>query len=157
GGPDSAIRLWEVHAKRLDRTLEGHDAGIQGLAFSPDGKSLASASRDTTVRLWDLAGKQDPRTLGWHTAQALCVAFPPDGKTVASGGSDRRVHFWSLDESQPHGPQPPRVQQKPQPQQQPSAPVGVLLQGDVVALAFAPDGRTVAAAQSDTKTTRPVP
>jgi WD40 repeat protein len=157
GGPDTTIRIWDVREKRLDRALDGHDAGVQGLAFSPDGKALASASRDTTVRLWDLAGKQDPRTLGWHTSQALCVAFAPDGKTVASGGSDRRVHFWSLDETQPRGPQPAQVQQKPQPQQQPSAPAGVMLQGDVVAIAFAPNGRTVAAAQSETKTTRPAP
>jgi WD40 repeat protein len=156
GGPDTTIRLWDVGVKRLERTLTGRDAGIQGLAFSPDGKALASASRETTIMLWDLAGKQDPRTLGRHNGPALCVAFAPDGRTLVSGGSDQIVRFWPLDTSTPQQPER-QVQRKAQPRQRQSPTHAVTLPGDVLAIAFAPDGKTLATAQSDTRTTRAVP
>ena len=91
-----------------------NDAGVQGLAFSPNGKEIASASRDRSVRLWDLATGELRWTLGMHQGAAWCVAFAPDGKTVASGGLDGVVRFWQLDELKTEPPQPPQAQQKAQ-------------------------------------------
>jgi len=56
------------------------------VAISPDGKTLASGSKDKTVKLWDVATGKEVVTLKGHTDPVLSVAFGPDGKTLASGG-----------------------------------------------------------------------
>src|SRR5205823_155659 len=67
-------------------TLQGHSKAVLSVAFSPDGKTLASASADHTIKLWDVASAKVRATLQ-HTRQVLCVAFSPDGKTLASGAN----------------------------------------------------------------------
>ena len=67
------------------------------MAFSPDGKIIASASYDNTVRLWDLK-TQKPlgEPLTGHSSYVRSVAFSPDGKTLASGSSDNTVRLWDV-------------------------------------------------------------
>ncbi|MBW4597980.1 MAG: hypothetical protein KME46_35030 [Brasilonema angustatum HA4187-MV1] len=62
--------------------------------MSPDGKTIASASRDKTVRLWNLQG-QLLKTLSGHSEAVWGVALSPDGKTIASASSDKTVRLWS--------------------------------------------------------------
>jgi WD40 repeat protein len=70
---------------------------VSSVAFSPDRKTLASASGDQTVRLWDVATHQAlGEPLRGHIDAVHSVAFSPDGKTLASGGKDHTVWLWDV-------------------------------------------------------------
>jgi WD40 repeat protein len=84
--------LWRLcHAEQL--TLKGHTEAVQSVAFSPDGKRLASGSNDKTVKVWDTATGQEALTLKGHTNRVSSVAFSRDGKRLASAG-DWTVKVW---------------------------------------------------------------
>jgi WD40 repeat protein len=93
---DGWIRLWDVDAGKERCVLEGHTAGINGLAFSPDGKLLASGSDDKTVRVWDVAAQKSLATFEGHKESVGPVVFSPDGTLLASGGDDGNVILWDV-------------------------------------------------------------
>ncbi len=88
-----AINLWDPDSGQLLGTIAGHTSPIADIAFSPDGRHLASSSFDFTVRIWDATPGQEARSLR-AKAPVLTVAFPPDGSYLASAGLDRTITLW---------------------------------------------------------------
>lgn len=75
----------------------GHlHSAVKSIAFSPDGKFLASAADDRTIRLWDVSTGKQIRVLTGHTLPVNLVSFAPDGKSIASSSSDGTVRVWEV-------------------------------------------------------------
>ena len=117
---------------QLVQYLRGHSGWVLSVAFSPDGKTLASASVDQTIILWDVATRQQiGAPLRGHTDSVSSVVFSPDGKTLASADADKTIILWDVTT-----------------QQQIGAPLRGH-SGAINSLAFSPDGKTLASGSWD--------
>jgi WD40 repeat protein len=89
----STLRLWDAAAQEIGK-LEGHLGRVTALAFSGDGRQLASGGRDRTVRVWEVATRRELRVYEGHKDAVHCLAWSADGKRVLSGGADHVVRLW---------------------------------------------------------------
>ncbi|HEV3458201.1 MAG TPA: WD40 repeat domain-containing protein, partial [Thermoanaerobaculia bacterium] len=94
---DKTVILWDLDSRKLLATLERHKAEVTSVAFSPDGKRLASGSEDKTLILWDVNSGKPLETLVGHKGALSGVAFSPDGKRLASASLDHTVILWETD------------------------------------------------------------
>jgi WD40 repeat protein len=95
-GGGNAVQLWDVATQTSMITLHGHTGEVYSVAFSPDGKTVASGSDDETIRLWNAATRASIVTLHGHTQAVMSVAFNPDGKILASGSADSTIRLWKV-------------------------------------------------------------
>jgi WD40 repeat protein len=90
GFGDSDVYIWNVAAGAGVR-LAGHNGWIAGLAFSPDGQTLASVSGDHTLRLWDVMGKKELKRFQGNLDEVWAVAWSTNG--LVTGARDGAVRY----------------------------------------------------------------
>jgi WD40 repeat protein len=125
------VKVWDAATGHEVLVLKGHTTWVWSVAFSLDGKQLASASGDETAKVWDAATGQEIRTLQGHTGMVQSVAFSPDGQRLASvGWRDKTVKVWDAATGR-----------------EVLTPKGHT--GGIWGVAFSPDGKRLASASDD--------
>lgn len=90
---------WHLCNRKFDGsdiTCYGHTHGVRGIAFSPDGTLVATASQDSSIKLWDANTGQAAKTLRGHKGYVDQVVFSPDGTFLASRSNDRTIKIWDV-------------------------------------------------------------
>ena len=93
-GNDKTARVWDTATGHCLHTLTGHTNTVNGVAFSPYGQLLATASNDKTARVWDTATGDCLHTLTGHTDTVNGVAFSPYGQLLATASNDKTARVW---------------------------------------------------------------
>ena len=90
------FQLWDLESGRELRSFTGHTLVVGRLAFSPDGRTLATGSGDNTVRLWEVATGGERSRFTGHSTYISSLAFAPDGRKLAAASDDAPVYIWDV-------------------------------------------------------------
>ena len=96
GIEDTTLRVWDPATGKAIASLEGHTEPVNGVAVTPDGYQVVSASQDKTFRVWDLANGNTLASLEGHTGPVWGVAVTPDGSRAVSASEDTTLRVWDL-------------------------------------------------------------
>ncbi|MCA9067635.1 MAG: hypothetical protein KDA84_01845 [Planctomycetaceae bacterium] len=130
--PLPVLAYWNTATGQKRHVFSGHNSGVQSVAVSPDGQTLASGSQENTIKLWDRKSGACVNTFhSGHHQQVKALAVDHRGRLLATGGSDRVIQVWGL----ATGEGLVRLEGHTQP---------------VSALAFSPDGKLLASGSEDT-------
>jgi len=174
GRTDGTVEVWHLTTGAKVGAWPAHTDGIGVLAFSSDGKRLATGTTKGEVKIWDFATRREVTRIAPVNRKLLCLAFSPDGKTLASSGESSRVWIWEADtgrqvvELPGHGALVASVAFSPDGKLLATASLGndvrvwdlpsgnlrATLRGHVqgvIAVAFSPDGKTLATGSDDDK------
>ncbi len=91
-----SLRVW-VFDQRSSHQLVGHESWVNGIAFTPDGRTVVTSSTDKTLRVFDVMTGITRRVFAGHTAPLVNLAIAPDGRSVASASTDRTARVWDLE------------------------------------------------------------
>ena len=101
-GIGNAVKVWDAATGREQLSLLGHTGWVMGLAFRPDGKTLASTSLDGTVKVWSLLpGNERVTVVGPGTGYGTRVAYHPNGQEFATNGGDGTATLWNAETGEP--------------------------------------------------------
>lgn len=98
-GADGLAKVWDAETGRLLLTLAGHSDSLHSLAYSPDGRLIATSSddQDTTVKVWDAHGGTLLYTLAGHEVRVWGLAFSPDSRFLVTGGARGIIKLWNME------------------------------------------------------------
>jgi eukaryotic-like serine/threonine-protein kinase len=94
--PGAVAGIWWEMTPHPSYIYRGHSSSISGVAWSPDGKRIASASGDATVQIWNAPGGGDVFTYRGHTGDAPAISWSADSQSIASTSIDGSVHVWNV-------------------------------------------------------------
>ncbi len=109
GSFDPTVYVWDTKTGKLLKSLEAPMQFLEGLAWSPDGKRLASVARDNVLRVWDVEAGKELRQFSEPARTFRHVAWSPDGRRLATSSEDHTAYLWDVDgpaEPRPLGPEP---------------------------------------------------
>ncbi|WP_043399770.1 WD40 repeat domain-containing protein, partial [Archangium violaceum] len=93
---DGLARVWRADGRGEPGVLRGHGDAVYSAVFSPDGKWVATASKDKTVRVWRVDGPGDPVVMRGHAEAVYFAAFSRDGSRVVSASQDGTARLWTV-------------------------------------------------------------
>ncbi len=91
------VAILDVSRKQQRATIRGHGGTVAAVAFSPDGRTLATGSWDKSVRFWEVGSWAERSAFRWEIGRILALAFSPDGTRVAAGSDTGSVLVWDLE------------------------------------------------------------
>jgi WD40 repeat protein/serine/threonine protein kinase len=101
GHGDGTVTLWNAASGMIQTNFLAHRRAVSGVAFTPDGRIMASAGEEGTARLWDLASHREKATLKGHLKSIRAVDISPDGRRlVTAAGGIESVKLWDMNTQQ---------------------------------------------------------